>query len=87
MKFWKDKWCGDMPLRDFFPNLYSIGSSKDAWVSNVWDGSNWDPRFIRQLHDWDMEEVDVFLGMLYDHSIYVGIDDVMVWMETRNGNF
>ena len=46
MKFWKDKWCGDMPLRDFFPNLYSIGSSKDAWVSNVWDGSNWDPRFI-----------------------------------------
>ena len=24
---------------------------------------------------------------LYDHSICLDIDDIMVWMETKNGNF
>ena len=32
VKFWKDKWCGDMPLRNSFMDPYSIGSSKDVWV-------------------------------------------------------
>ena len=32
VKFWKDKWCGDMPLRNSFLDPYSIGSSKDVWV-------------------------------------------------------
>lgn len=35
MKFWKDKWYRDMPLRDSFPNLFSIASSKDAWVVDI----------------------------------------------------
>ena len=30
VKFWKDSWCGDFPLRDVFLNLFSITSFKDA---------------------------------------------------------
>ncbi|RVW98186.1 hypothetical protein CK203_031913 [Vitis vinifera] len=30
VKFWKNKWCGDLSLRDSFANLYSIASSKEA---------------------------------------------------------
>ena len=30
VKFLKDKWCGDSSLRESFPELYSITSSKDA---------------------------------------------------------
>ena len=30
VKFWKDKWCGDKPLCESFPSLYSIFLSKDA---------------------------------------------------------
>ena len=37
----------DVPLRDGFPNLLSIASSKDALVANAWDGGRWNPRFIR----------------------------------------
>ncbi|RVW77264.1 putative ribonuclease H protein [Vitis vinifera] len=45
VKFWKDKWCGDEPLCESFPSLFSISLSKDAWVSDVWnpdsDGEGW----------------------------------------------
>ena len=66
VKFWIDKWCGDTTLRDLFLALHS--SSKDAQVIDVWDGASWGPRFVRQLHDWELE-VDEFFGRLYDHSI------------------
>ena len=39
------------PLRESFPKLFSIASSKNAWMVDVWDNSNRDPRFGRQLHD------------------------------------
>ena len=87
VKFWKDRWCEDMTLRDFVLDLYFIASSKDAWVIDAWDDGSWGPRFIRQLHDWELEEVGVFFGRLYDHSICLGNDDIMVWLETKNDNF
>ena len=37
MKFWKDKWCNNSTLREFFPSLYSIALTKDTRVANVWD--------------------------------------------------
>ena len=37
VKFWKDKWCGDVHLCESFPSLFSISLSKDAWVLDVWN--------------------------------------------------
>ena len=51
VKFWKDGWCEDLPLRDVFLNLFSITFSKDARMVDVWDNGSWNPRFIRQLND------------------------------------
>ncbi|RVW46317.1 Pre-mRNA-splicing factor SYF1 [Vitis vinifera] len=44
VKFWKDGWCEDLPLRDVFPNLFSITFSKDARMVDVWDNGSWNPR-------------------------------------------
>ncbi|RVX08611.1 Pre-mRNA-splicing factor syf1 [Vitis vinifera] len=44
VKFWKDGWCEDLPLRDVFPNLFSITFSKDAQMVDVWDNGSWNPR-------------------------------------------
>ena len=30
VKFWDDKWCGDGPLCESFPSLYSMSMSKNA---------------------------------------------------------
>ena len=66
------------PLRESFPELFSIVSSKNAWVIDVWDKGSWNPRFGRQLHDWKLEEVDVFFGRLYEYSVSMEIEDIMV---------
>ena len=65
----------DVPLRDGFPNLLSIASSKDALVANAWDGGRWNPRFIRQLNDWELEEVDNFFKRPHDHHLSTNFED------------
>ena len=35
VKFWKDKWCGVIPLCDSFPTLFALVVSKEAWVKDV----------------------------------------------------
>ena len=37
MRFWKDRWCGDDALTISFPSLYTLVTSKEAWVAEVWD--------------------------------------------------
>ena len=57
VKFWKDRWCKNLSLRDAFLSLFAITSSKDAWVVDVWDGGSWVPRFIKQFNDWELEDL------------------------------
>ena len=65
VRFWMDKWCGDEPLCESFPSLFSISLSKNAWVLDVWnsvgDGDGWTPLFARAFNDWEIEEVEHFL--------------------------
>ncbi|RVW66291.1 hypothetical protein CK203_065324 [Vitis vinifera] len=44
----------------------------DVWVSDLWDDGGWGPRFTRQLHDWELEEVQAFLGRLSAHPSLAG---------------
>jgi len=30
--FWHDVWCGELPLKVLFPELFTIGCGKDVWV-------------------------------------------------------
>ena len=46
MNFWKDRCCRDSSLKDVFPDLYAIAFSKEVWVIDVWEGGNWNPRFL-----------------------------------------
>ncbi|KAL7597416.1 hypothetical protein Lser_V15G29053 [Lactuca serriola] len=36
--FWKEKWCGDITLKDTFPKLYKIESNKNCKVSDRLEG-------------------------------------------------
>lgn len=37
VKLWKVLWCEDLPLKEVFPNLFSITSNKDGWVAEAWE--------------------------------------------------
>ena len=45
IKFWKDSWCGNMALKDKYPNIYKLVTKKDAWVKDNYDmgsqGTQW----------------------------------------------
>ena len=51
-----------------FPTSFTITTSKEAWVAEVWDDSlevgGWAPCFARAFNDWELEEVERFLSRL-----------------------
>ncbi|RVX11625.1 hypothetical protein CK203_015803 [Vitis vinifera] len=38
VKFWKDIWCGNIPLCEAFPSLFAFAVSQDAWVEDSGGG-------------------------------------------------
>jgi hypothetical protein len=58
-------WCGEVPLKTLFPNLFLIASGKDAWVEENMQRQNgtilWNILFTRPVHDWEVEDVSGFL--------------------------
>jgi predicted TIM-barrel fold metal-dependent hydrolase len=55
IRFWYDLCCGDQPLKDFFPELFSIARCKEVWVTIKIAVSNgniqWNVSFIRPVQD------------------------------------
>ncbi|RVW26802.1 hypothetical protein CK203_099735 [Vitis vinifera] len=39
VKFWKDIWCGNIPLCEAFPSLFAFAVSRDTWVADC--GTLW----------------------------------------------
>ena len=68
VKFWKDIWCGNIPLCEAFPSLFAFAVSQNAWVADCWDSmgdaGGWYPCFSRPFNDWEMEAVVSLLSFL-----------------------
>ena len=61
IRFWEDVLCAS------FPTLYNIASTKGAKVVDVWESLGeigaWNPRFSRAFNDWEIEQVQIFIGL------------------------
>ncbi|RVW38691.1 hypothetical protein CK203_077479 [Vitis vinifera] len=66
-------------LCDFFPSLYALVDSKDAWVADCWDSlgeeGGWNPRFSRSFNDWEVEVVESFLLTLQGKRLVFDFED------------
>jgi len=73
IRFWDDVWCGEMSLKEAFPVLYDIACVKDALVADhlvVVSGSyQWDVRFFRAVHDWEVDVMASFFSLLYSSRV------------------
>ncbi|RVW17151.1 Serine protease SPPA, chloroplastic [Vitis vinifera] len=92
VRFWKDKWCGTSPLSEAFPSLFSIATSKEAWVNEVWTAEgerrgSWTPTFNRPFNDWELEEVGRLLRCLEGKMVRVDEEDRVRWVESKDGVF
>ena len=70
MKFWKDRWCGDLPLKLAFPILYNFVVNREAFVESslICQGAGyrriWDVRFNHGPNAWEVDVVEEFLHLL-----------------------
>ena len=82
VRFWKDNWCRNKTLCDFFPSLYALVDSKDAWVADCWDSlgeeGGWNPRFSKSFNDWEVEAVESFLLTLQGKQLVFDFKDRVV---------
>ena len=57
VKFWKDRWCGDLPLNLAFSVLYNFAANREASVESslicqgAGDRKTWDVRFNQDPND------------------------------------
>ena len=86
IRFWEDVWCGEVSLCAFFPTLYNIARTKGAkvWESSGENGA-WNPRFSRAFNDWELEQVQNFIGLTNNKLIILRKKDRIVWKENKNG--
>lgn len=61
VKFWKDRQRNVETQGEAFLALFLLAIAKYAWIVKVWEqneeGGCWNPNFIRQIHDWGLEEM------------------------------
>ncbi|RVW34945.1 Transposon TX1 uncharacterized 149 kDa protein [Vitis vinifera] len=78
VKFWKDIWCGNIPLSEAFPSLFAFAVSQDAWVADCWDSmgdaGGWHPCFSRSFNDWELEAVASLLSVLQGKRLNAGLE-------------
>ena len=74
-----------------FPSLFTIVTSKGAWVCDVWEHTNfggcWNPCFVKNFQDWELGCVETLLLCLHSKSMSTEVDDKAVWMATKGGWF
>ena len=47
----------------------------------------WNPHFSRSFNNWEVETVERFLLTLQGKRLVFGLENRVVWKETKNGNF
>jgi hypothetical protein len=91
VRFWHDWWCGDMALKDAFPELFVISRDTEVSVADLMSFPNgllhWDFHFVRNVNDWELESLTSFMDLLYScHMEGVG-EDRLSWRSRPSKGF
>jgi hypothetical protein len=89
--FWQDLWCGDMPLKEAFPELLLISREKDASVADLLSFPNdiihWDFHFTRSVQDCELKSLTCSMDLLYSLSLRGVGEDQLCWRHAPQEGF
>jgi len=85
IRFWEDKWVGNLELKNKFPRLFSLCGDKDKLLEccGVWEEGewNWELGWRRNLFEWEKLQVGQLIEEIRGLSIVPDIDDSWVWRD------
>uniref|UniRef100_A0A2N9FSE1 RNA helicase n=1 Tax=Fagus sylvatica TaxID=28930 RepID=A0A2N9FSE1_FAGSY len=88
---WHDCWCGDLALKDAFPDLFECASHKDTFLNEVMVRQNgiviWNVTFMRNFNDWEMDSIVEFLNLIESKAPVREVEDGSWWHLRKNGRF
>ena len=93
IRFWIDRWCGEHPLKDVFPDLYACASNHQATIDSILirsasgSRSDWNVHFVRNFNDWEVDGVATFFELLHSHSSFREGGDGLRWRLKGNEIF
>ena len=91
IKFWEDTWCGSEPFCETFLDLYRIVGTKGTKATDVWvvqgELGTWDPKFLRPFNDWELNSIQVFIGLTSNRVITPLAKDILIWKGDASGCF
>lgn len=86
MDFWGDVWCGNVPLRVYFHNLYEISLQQKASVREIWDSGGLNLTSRRTLNAERSKELRELQSFLQSINLDGGQDEV-IWPFTKQNIF
>ncbi len=93
VRFWHDCWCGDLPLKEVFPFLFSCATVRngniESCMTQLGAGNTrvWDICFTRNFNDWEISTVADFFQLINSHIPSGAGMDVWRWKRTSHGLF
>ena len=82
IQFWYDLWCGQIPLKDLYPDLFSRDMGKEAsifeliTISSNGGSRSWNIQFHKALDEWEEERVFSFYEHVYSKCL--GVRELIV---------
>uniref|UniRef100_A0A1S4DD81 Reverse transcriptase zinc-binding domain-containing protein n=1 Tax=Nicotiana tabacum TaxID=4097 RepID=A0A1S4DD81_TOBAC len=78
VRFWKDIWFGNCPLKESFPLLFQIANDPNSTVREYRSENAWAPLFRRNMHDWELDNFFVLLERLGNLTVNDQIPDKLI---------
>ncbi|WMV37869.1 hypothetical protein MTR67_031254 [Solanum verrucosum] len=77
-----DNWLGHGPLKELFPEFFSIATMPNISLESAKGVHGWNITFRRLLHDWELERVVEFFKTLESFQGFKDTEDSLIWKPT-----
>ena len=84
IKFWTDRWCGDICLKTDFPLLFNLSTDKEGSLHHFFarktSSCAWNFPYRRELYDWELiEEANLIAALSYAPPLCNENADYLIW--------
>jgi len=86
VRFWTNRWIGEVPLAYAFPSLFEMASDKEAWVSLQIQDNNWALTFRHPLSLIRLQALAEMVNILRRHTFWDDPDQ-LVWKVGSSSTF